>query len=234
MNRVRVLILLCLAAAAPSCGPRSQSASSLSDAQYARIQQKYTAVYNRSSQVLQLLAEFEYTLEDGRIHNVVITDQSRVEVDGDTLVRVWAEHDIPYYALNKRVPSTELKKSYTFLFVDRNGAEKWTKASVTFGKIELFRQEPYQDGSAYEATTVHDLGDRYDYGQPAGTQESETVKRYRKAADKGDAKAMYGLGSCYAHGLGVAPDQAKAVFWWRKAVAKGDTDAKMALERLGK
>jgi len=48
---------------------------------------------------------------------------------------------------------------------------------------------------------------------------------YRKAAERGDARAQSSLGSMYMDGRGVAKDYAQALFWLRKAAEQGDTGA---------
>ena len=47
------------------------------------------------------------------------------------------------------------------------------------------------------------------------------VENYRKAAEKGDAKAQYKLGVCYADGEGVSKDLKQAVYWWKKSAEQG-------------
>lgn len=51
--------------------------------------------------------------------------------------------------------------------------------------------------------------------------EVEVVKKYRKAAERGDAEAQYRLGSCYREGFGVQQDDAEATKWYRKAAEQG-------------
>jgi hypothetical protein len=51
--------------------------------------------------------------------------------------------------------------------------------------------------------------------------EFEVVKKYRKAAERGDAEAQYRLGSCYQEGFGVQQDDAEAAKWHRKATEQG-------------
>jgi hypothetical protein len=53
----------------------------------------------------------------------------------------------------------------------------------------------------------------------------QAVSWYRKAAEKGHAKAQDRLGSRYRYGLGVAEDQVQAVSWYRKAADQGDARA---------
>ena len=55
----------------------------------------------------------------------------------------------------------------------------------------------------------------------------EEVKRYRKAAEQGDAAAQYNLGVCYHNGRGVLQDYHEAVKWYRKAAEQGYADAQI-------
>src|SRR5258708_34225129 len=74
-----------------------------------------------------------------------------------------------------------------------------------------------------------DLGFRYFKGQGVPQDYAEAVRWYRKAAEKGDAKAQYGLGFMYREGQGVPQDYAEAVRWYRKAADQGDAKAQRAL-----
>jgi TPR repeat protein len=47
------------------------------------------------------------------------------------------------------------------------------------------------------------------------------VEWFRKAAERGDAKAQYNLGTAYDKGQGVAQDYAQAAQWYRKAADQG-------------
>jgi hypothetical protein len=59
----------------------------------------------------------------------------------------------------------------------------------------------------------------------------EAVTHLRRAADKGQARAMTSLGWMLSLGHGVAKDEAEAVRWYRKAADKGDA---IAMRRLGR
>ena len=52
---------------------------------------------------------------------------------------------------------------------------------------------------------------------------------YRKAAEKGVAKAQCDLGNCYYYGYGVEKDYTKAVEWYRKAAEQGFAEAQYKL-----
>lgn len=56
--------------------------------------------------------------------------------------------------------------------------------------------------------------------------QSEAIRRFRKAADKGDALGQGLLGSAYRKGLGVPTDREKAIHWLQKAAAQGNDVAK--------
>ena len=57
----------------------------------------------------------------------------------------------------------------------------------------------------------------------------EAVKRYRKAAEQGDADAQAVLGAYYFLGYGVTQNFAEAVKWWKKAAEQGLKDAQYNL-----
>ena len=49
----------------------------------------------------------------------------------------------------------------------------------------------------------------------------ESVKWYRKAADRGYTEAQFDLGDCYWKGEGVTQDYTEAAKWYRKAADQG-------------
>jgi TPR repeat protein len=55
------------------------------------------------------------------------------------------------------------------------------------------------------------------------------VKTYRKAAERGDAKAQFNLGDCYFFGQGIKKDYNEAVQWFRKAAEQGHAKAQLRL-----
>jgi TPR repeat protein len=61
------------------------------------------------------------------------------------------------------------------------------------------------------------------------TVEPETIARYRKAAEQGDAKAQFLLGEAYHDGDGVTENDTEAVKWWRKAADQGHGGAQHQL-----
>ncbi len=60
--------------------------------------------------------------------------------------------------------------------------------------------------------------------------ESEAEKKYKKAAEQGDAEAQYNLGRCYYDGDGITQDHKEAVKWYRNAAEQGHAAAQ---NRLG-
>ena len=58
----------------------------------------------------------------------------------------------------------------------------------------------------------------------------EALKYHRKAAKKGNAKAMYYIGCFYDNGKGVKKDRNKAIEWYKKAA---ELDVSEAMVRLG-
>jgi TPR repeat protein len=66
------------------------------------------------------------------------------------------------------------------------------------------------------------LGMMYASGDGVPTDESEAVRWFRKAAEKGNAEGEYSLGEMYLTGRGVAVDFHEAVNWIRRAAEKGE------------
>jgi TPR repeat protein len=69
------------------------------------------------------------------------------------------------------------------------------------------------------AEAAHQLGMRYEAGHGVGKDESEAVKWFTMAAEKGFLPSQFFLGCCYQEGRGVAEDKAKAEEWFAKAAA---------------
>ena len=55
----------------------------------------------------------------------------------------------------------------------------------------------------------------------------EGVKWLRRAADRGDARAMFELGECYENGDGVKKDPDAADLWFCRAALAAPEDEKM-------
>jgi hypothetical protein len=51
--------------------------------------------------------------------------------------------------------------------------------------------------------------------------DTEAVKWWHKAAERGHAKAQHTLGELYDYGIGVPKDEAESVKWYRKAAEQG-------------
>lgn len=66
-----------------------------------------------------------------------------------------------------------------------------------------------------------ELGRRYYNGIGFPKDEAEAVKWFRKAAEKGHAKAQYNLGLCYFQGHGVEENGPEAGEWFLKAAEQG-------------
>ncbi|MBS0648669.1 MAG: sel1 repeat family protein [Verrucomicrobia bacterium] len=56
-------------------------------------------------------------------------------------------------------------------------------------------------------------------------EEKEIVKKYRIAAEQGNAEAQLNLGKCYLSGHGIAQDEKEAVTWFQKSSEQGNVDA---------
>ena len=63
----------------------------------------------------------------------------------------------------------------------------------------------------------------------AKTTPFERTEKYRKAADKGDAKSQFNLGDCYDRGNGVKKDAGESAKWFRMAADQGFTEAQYRL-----
>lgn len=70
-----------------------------------------------------------------------------------------------------------------------------------------------------------ELGNCYRQGKGVGTNYTDAVKWYRKAAELGNTHGMIYLGSCFVYGFGVGKNKIEAVKWFRKAADLGDANA---------
>ncbi len=59
--------------------------------------------------------------------------------------------------------------------------------------------------------------------------QDEELKRYRQAAEQGDADAQNILGGIYLEGRDVPQDYAEALKWYRRAAEQGDADGQFRL-----
>lgn len=112
--------------------------------------------------------------------------------------------------------------------------------SVSSSDIILDAINCYQAGS-YEqafslfmknhenATAQYYLGIMYENGRGTSKNYDNALKWYRKAADKGYAKAQNNMGGMYYEGRGVAKDYKTAYNWYKKAAEQGDETAQSNL-----
>lgn len=84
----------------------------------------------------------------------------------------------------------------------------------------------HQSSSAVEPSTLS-ITDLDHKGDVAFQEKDygEALKRYRQAADKGDALAQNFVGWIYQNGLGTAANYAESVKWYQKASAQGFSPA---------
>ncbi|MDR2302146.1 MAG: sel1 repeat family protein, partial [Deltaproteobacteria bacterium] len=118
--------------------------------------------------------------------------------------------------------------------------------SQKFTKVEPIGQLKGYDSTVYKfditvdmkilKDTVDDfksnIADVSDENLKVGQDDSEKVKRFRKAADQGDPEAQFYLGVAYYNGEGVPQDYAKAAKWYRKAADQGIPKAQLNLGYL--
>jgi hypothetical protein len=70
-------------------------------------------------------------------------------------------------------------------------------------------------------------GIKHYFGKDMPQNYSEAVKWWRKAAERGHAKAQYNLSICYADGEGVSQDYTEATKWLYKAAQNGVPNAQV-------
>ena len=83
---------------------------------------------------------------------------------------------------------------------------------VVIGTIFAFRPS---------ALTQYNRGRSYATGAGVKQNDSEAIRWFQKAADRGLAQAQYSLGNMYAAGRGVPKNEADAVYWYQKAAYQG-------------
>lgn len=76
-----------------------------------------------------------------------------------------------------------------------------------------------------------DNGDGKDNLKRINMKNSETIEKYRKAAEQGDAEAQWRLGESYESGYGVKKDFAKAVEWYKRSADQDNAAGKLFLGR---
>ncbi len=64
--------------------------------------------------------------------------------------------------------------------------------------------------------------------------DAEALRRFRWAAEQGDAGAQNNLGGMYGQGLGVPQDDVQAYMWVNLAAAQGNEQAQKTRDRLPK
>lgn len=83
-----------------------------------------------------------------------------------------------------------------------------------------------------DADAQNDVGILYVETHTGGSNLTESVRWFRKAADQGLPAAQYNLGASYRAGRGVSQDPAEAVAWFRKAAYQGHARAQHTLARM--
>lgn len=73
------------------------------------------------------------------------------------------------------------------------------------------------------------LGICYENGEGIEKDNKKAAEWWKKAAEKGNAKAQYKLGNYYMNGTGVAQDKTYAIIWYERAIAQGNLEAKKEL-----
>jgi len=76
---------------------------------------------------------------------------------------------------------------------------------------------------------LYKLGRRYAKGDGVPSDKQKAASLYRKAAEKGFAKAQTALGLCYVYATGLPQDYSEAVRWFRKAAEQGDPNGEYNL-----
>ena len=101
------------------------------------------------------------------------------------------------------------------IFGDRNVLEKTQRSSSS----ENAGEEPE------DAETLFMQGQKYYSGDGVEQNYDTALSLFRKAAEKGHAKAQYFYGSMYFYGNGVGQNFAVALKWFRQSALQGDADA---------
>jgi len=121
---------------------------------------------------------------------------------------------------------------------DIEEAIKWFRKAAEQGHTDAkhdlneIRQDNVWD---YEAELVDDVSlDNANYNQgklfeDIPQDEPDNVKRYHKAAERGDANAQCQLGWIYYIGKDISQDYVEAVKWYRKAAEQGYANAQFSL-----
>jgi hypothetical protein len=76
------------------------------------------------------------------------------------------------------------------------------------------------------------LGYLYENGKGVPQDYKEAVKRYRLAAENGDAEAQNNMGVMYEKGRAVPQNDKEALKWYRLAAEQGHAEARKKIKRL--
>ncbi len=101
---------------------------------------------------------------------------------------------------------------------------------VKNGNVTVISSAFSNPDPAVAANELNKLGDDYYFGAGGKPQnQSQAVKFYFAAAEKGYAEAQCNLGLCYKNGKGVRMDLRQAKYWLTLAAEQGDEFAKRSL-----
>jgi hypothetical protein len=92
----------------------------------------------------------------------------------------------------------------------------------TKGPVEIAAHPA--SASSVDAEALYQKACAYYRGDGVPQDYTEAVKWFRKAADRGLAKAQNMVGVCYTDGRGVSEDIAEAAKWYRRAAENGNAD----------
>ena len=99
-------------------------------------------------------------------------------------------------------------------------AAKWLRKAAQLGveeADEMLAEIQYRLDDAEDANGLSN--------EPAAENGAETLRKFRQAAEQGDAQAAYSLGFACQFGLGVEKSPTQAFYWYREAASFGDVDA---------
>lgn len=108
------------------------------------------------------------------------------------------------------------------IFGDRNVQEK----------TQRFRSSENAGEESDDAETLFMQGQKFYSGDGAEQNYDMALSLFRKAAEKGHAKAQYFYGSMYFYGNGVGQNYAVALKWFRQSALQEDADAQNMLGQM--
>lgn len=91
-------------------------------------------------------------------------------------------------------------------------------------KVEAVKKWEGESAAKIFPSTLNNLEDTHRDSQAIPQDYEEAMKRFKKAADQGDAYGQNGVGIMYRDGLGVLQNYAEAMRWFRKAADQGDAE----------